>query len=165
MDHDCLEVMIFSLFHLGPWIYCRLSSTFQSSRCKGGIYISSLEDMMNKHLHNIHFILSILGSLKHMELCNKFSTHVEWMTRKIHAVTSYTPQLIYTTSHECFGEFLRLHGGIILYPLLFQKISSPFFHSAIRNEGPMYFDLQASNPYLIRIPFFLPQFFPALFLI
>ena len=120
---------------------------------------------MNKHLHNIHFILSILGSLRHMELCNKFSTHVKWMTRKIHAVTSYTPQLMYTTSHECFGEFLRLHGGIILYLLFFQKISSPFFHSAIRNEGPMYFDLQAQNPYLIRIPFYLPQFSPALFLI
>jgi hypothetical protein len=98
---------------------------------------------MNKHLHNIHFILSILGSLKNMELCNEFSTHIERMRRKIHAVTRYTPQLIYTTSHERFGEFLQLHGGIILYPLLFQEISSPFFHSAIGNEGPMYFDLQA----------------------
>ena len=54
------------------------------------IYISSLEDMMNKHLHNIHFILSILVSLKHMELCNEFSIHIERMKRKIHIVTRYT---------------------------------------------------------------------------
>ena len=82
--------------------------------------------MMNKHLHNIHFILSILGSLKHMEHCNEYSTHIERMKRKIHTVTRYTPQLIYTMSHELFGEFLRLHGEIILYTLLFQEISSPF---------------------------------------
>jgi hypothetical protein len=78
-----------------------------------------------------------------MELCNEFSTHIERMKMKIHTVTRYTPQLIYTMSHERFGEFLRLHGGIILYPLLFQEISSPFFNSAIKNEGPMYFDLEA----------------------
>jgi hypothetical protein len=143
MDHDFLEVMIFSLFHLGPWIYCRLSSTFQSSRCKGGIYISSLEDMKNKNLHNIHFILSILGSLKHMEHCNEYSTHIERMKRKIHTVTRYTPQLIYMTFHERFGEFLLVaRWDNSLSPIVLGNFIS-IFHSAIRNEGPMYFDLQA----------------------
>jgi hypothetical protein len=97
---------------------------------------------MNKHLHDIHFKLSILGSLKYMELFNELSAHIERMMRTRHAVTRYTPQLIHMMSHECFGEFMWFHDGIILYPLLFREISSPFFHSVIRNEGPMYFDLE-----------------------
>ena len=142
-----------SWIHLGPWMYCHLSSTFQSSRCKGGIYISSLEDMMNKHLHNIHFILSILGSLKHMELCLLHTpTHlhdIPWTLRGVSTVARWDNSLFPIVSGNFISIFpfgYQKRGSDVFRPASFESIShsNPILPSSI---------FPCSLPYLVKLSY------------